>query len=232
MTGSGAAAQQTDGQGVRLAVGFTGSVGSALTGRPEDTPGYPTLLYGTGFSGSSVRFGPTFAGHVLPWFSATTELTVGRTQVSGFAAVDDTRRDVTFALWSIQLLPMAVASVDLGAVELHSGVGIGVRTGLVATARESRINIDDAASAPAVRTGTVLPAAAEVGASVSAGDWEVQAAIRFTYALNYPSSTLGRLDAYRSPRDAGAYWVENDFDTMLVLTLWKSLTKPPASSSR
>lgn len=218
-----AAAQQPALQGGRLAVGVTGSVGSALTGRPEDIPGDPTLLYGTGFSGSSVRFGPTFSARVLPWMKANTELTLGRTQVSGFAAVDDTRRDVTFSLWSIQLLPMAIATLDLGAVELHGGLGVGIRAGLVATATESRINIEDDASAPAVRTGTVLPAALEAGASVYAGDWQIQAAVRFTYALNYPSSTLGRLDSYQSPRNPGAYWVENDFDTLLVLTLWNSL---------
>lgn len=185
--------------------------GHAVTSRPEDDPGKPTLLYGSGFTGPGWRFGGTAAWQAHSFVRLRAGLEIARYRTSGYARAGEARRELVFGLTALELPIGVEGGYRVGVVEPFVGLGFGPRIGLSARVDDERDGFETDEPAPAIRVGTSVVGYLTLGARVDAGPVVVPLAMRMTSNLSYPNNTWERLEGWQSIEQPGDYLVDNDF---------------------
>lgn len=194
--------------------------GSSWTGRPQDQSGRPTLLHGSGFSGSTTRVGVGVRRELAPGWAARLHSRIGWQHLAGFASVDDTRRELSFRTLQLEFIVAVEWTPIQGRVVPLLAAAAGPRFGLWTSATEVRTGLPTAEPAPSVRTGTGLPVSFEAGVRTQLGQRLLDTVIFGSWNALYPSGTLERLRDYRSVSQPGAYRADADFDVGILATLW------------
>lgn len=192
-------------------VGARIGFGHVVTSRPEDEPGRPTLLYGSGYTGPGWRFGGTAAWQAHDFVRLRAGLELARYRTAGYATAGDARRELVFGMTALELPIGVEGGYRIGVVEPFVGLGLGPRIGVSARVDDERDGFETDEAAPSIRVGTSLVGYLAVGARVDAGPVVVPLAMRMTSNLSYPNNTWERLDGWDSIERPGDYLVDNDF---------------------
>lgn len=194
--------------------------GGSITGRPEDGPGEVTLLLGTGFTGPAFGFEAGVRHLVTELVGVRAALGIVRAQGTGWANVDDTRRELTLSFVALELpVLLEVTWPPNAVVAPWAAVGVAPRVGVAASATESRTGFIEDRGAPAIARTTSLLLLGEAGIAFQQGRFRVPVGVRVAWNATYPATTRDRLPSFRSTEDPGAYLVENDLTVVATFGL-------------
>lgn len=203
-------------------LGLRAHLGSSITGRPEDQPGDPTLLYATGFTGTAWGLGATGAYEFAIPLRIRAELALGRFDVDGYAVANNQRRDLALGWTAIEAIVGLEPVWRLGENwEVNAMAFTGLRSGVQASAVETRTGFRSGDGAPSIQTNAAWLVGLQAGAAwciaTASGTLRLPLAVRWTYNASYPATTRERLNGFASVESPGRYAVDNDF-TIVVQT--------------
>lgn len=198
-------------------LGAQARAGAAITVQPNDQPGDVTLLYGSGFQGPGFGFAGVARCRLHPAVALQFELGVGSYRLTGWAARDDERRELTLEHVSIELGALVQGSMLLGSIELFAGLGVTPRVGTTADITDTYRGSTPPDAAPVAATAVAFPIAAELGFAWTGNRVRLPVSVRGMWNASYPDRTIDRLSDWRSFDDRGRYAVEHDFDVLAVV---------------
>ena len=173
---------------------------------PADGSAGPTLLEGSAFSGVTLRGGALLTWAPIAALHMGAEAALVYQHTEGYAARERYRRELSFAMWSLDILPMARAPLRLGGDTwgVEVGAGVGWRLGLRTAAVERRIGFASEEPALPLRVGHDLLVALDVGVVPAFAAWDLPLRVRYLALPSYGRSTADRLESGRYR--AGVNW--------------------------
>jgi len=191
--------------------------------QPTDPAGYPTVLYGTAFTGVGFLGGVSAAYPFLevgPGFRLTAESDAlfSYHRGHGFAEsrTTDARRDLVISTLMLRVPLLFGATLSQGRGGFHAGLGPELMAGLSSNARATQQGISgdpgSLSTTPATHVGVTL----DLGVAYHMKKWTIPVDVRFTYDPFVKKTTRDRFDGYSTVDAPGDYRVAFDWQFFLV----------------